>query len=123
MAGRAQRWVSPVVNARLRVTGHLFQSRFGSVMLDEERVMAAARNMASNPVGARLGERARDWRWSSVRAHLAGRSDELVSVAPLLDRSARRPFSTDCPPLTSRDPRPRKRGPKPGDRGLSKASA
>ena len=33
-----------------------------------------------------LAERARDWRWSSVRAHLAGRDDELVRVAPLLER-------------------------------------
>ena len=30
--------------------------------------------------------RARDWRWSSARAHLAGRDDGLVTVRPLLDR-------------------------------------
>ena len=30
--------------------------------------------------------RARDWRWSSARAHLAGESDFLVTVAPLLKR-------------------------------------
>ena len=34
---------SSVINARLRVTGHLFQSRFGSVVMDEEHLMAAAR--------------------------------------------------------------------------------
>jgi putative transposase len=28
--------------------------------------------------------RARDWRWSSARAHLAGEDDELVRVRPLL---------------------------------------
>jgi hypothetical protein len=30
------------------------------------------RYVALNPVRARLVERARDWPWSSVRAHLAG---------------------------------------------------
>ncbi|MDB5430520.1 MAG: transposase, Tnp, partial [Caulobacter sp.] len=30
--------------------------------------------------------RAQDWSWSSARAHLAGRDDRLVSVAPMLDR-------------------------------------
>jgi putative transposase len=36
-------------------------------------------------VRAKLVRRARDWRWSSARAHLAGRDDGLVSVRPLLD--------------------------------------
>ena len=51
------------------MTGHLFQSRFGSVVMDEEHLMAAARYVALNPVRARLVERAEDWPWSSVRAH------------------------------------------------------
>jgi hypothetical protein len=32
---------------------------------------------------------AQDWPWSSVRAHLDGRDDELVRVARLLDRVGR----------------------------------
>ena len=51
--------------------------------------MAAARYVALNPVRARLAARAQDWRWSSVRAHLAGRDDGLVAVKPLLDRAPR----------------------------------
>jgi len=31
-----------------------------------------------------------DWRWSSARAHLAGRDDRLVVVSPLLERCAGR---------------------------------
>ena len=42
--------------------------------------MAAARYVALNPVRARLVERAQDWPWSSVRAHLDGRNDELVEA-------------------------------------------
>jgi len=35
---------------------------------------------------ARLAKRARNWAWSSTRAHLAGGDDEVVKVAPVLDR-------------------------------------
>ena len=52
--------------------------------------MAAARYVALNPVRARLVARAEDWRWSSVRAHLEGRDDGLVSVAPLARSRGRR---------------------------------
>ncbi len=49
----------------------------------------AARYVGLNPVRARLAARAWDWPHSSVRAHLAGRDDGLVSVRPLLDRAPR----------------------------------
>ena len=35
---------------------------------------------------ARLVARAQDWPWSSARAHLSGRDDGVVTVAPLLER-------------------------------------
>jgi putative transposase len=88
--GKAHRRYSSFVNARARVTGHLFQARFASVVMDEAHLMAAARYVALNPVRAGLVERPRDWRWSSARAHLKGRDDELVSVGPLLSRCAGR---------------------------------
>ncbi len=84
--GKAHRRYSSFINARLRVTGHLFQARFASVVMDEAHLMTAARYGALNPVRARLVETARDWRWSSAPAHLDGRDDGLVTVAPLLDR-------------------------------------
>ncbi len=92
--GEAHRRYSSVINARLRVTGHLFQSRYGSVAMDEEHLMAAARYVALNPVRARLVARAQDWRWSSVGAHLAGKDagqgDCIVATAPILQRCAGR---------------------------------
>lgn len=48
--GETHRRYSSVINARLRVTGHLFQSRYGSAVMDEEHLMAAARYVALNPV-------------------------------------------------------------------------
>ena len=84
---RAHRLYAGFVNARARRTGHLFQGRFGSVAMDEAHLMAALRYVALNPVRARLVARAQDWPHSSVRAHLAGRDDGLVRVAPALDRA------------------------------------
>lgn len=75
------------INARLRTTGHLWQGRFGSVAMDEAHLVCALRYVSLNPVRARLVERAEDWRWSSVRAHLAGCDDEVVRVAPALERT------------------------------------
>jgi putative transposase len=141
--GETHRRYSTAINARLRVSGHLFQARFGSATMDEEHLMAAARYVALNPVRARLVERAEDWRWSSVGAHLAGHDDGLVSVAPMIERcggrfadlietapsaetvSALRAAETIGRPVgssafldrlaaaTGRDPRPKRRGPKP----------
>lgn len=74
------------VNARMRTTGHLWQGRFNSVAMDEQHLFAAFRYVALNPVRAKLAARAEDWCWSSVRAHLAGQDDHVVSVAPALER-------------------------------------
>ncbi len=82
----AHRRYTGFINARQRWTGHLWQGRYGAVAMDEEHLCAAARYVALNPVRARLTERAHDWPWSSVRAHRAGEDDELVEVAPLLER-------------------------------------
>lgn len=75
------------INLRHGWTGHLWQGRFGSVVMDEAHLACAARYVALNPVRARLVERAEDWPWSSARAHLAGRDDGVVRVAPLLERT------------------------------------
>lgn len=74
------------INARLKVTGHLWQGRFGSVVMDEVHLVSAVRYVSLNPVRARLVPRAQDWRWSSARAHLSGEDDKLLKVGPILDR-------------------------------------
>jgi len=84
--GETHRRYTNFINARGHWSGHLFQSRFSSVAMDEEHLISAVRYVSLNPVRARLVERAQDWPWSSVRAHLAGEDDELVSVRPVLDR-------------------------------------
>jgi putative transposase len=82
----AHRRYTGLINARQQWTGHLWQGRFGAVAMDEAHLLAAARYVALNPVRANLVKQARDWPWSSVRAHLERRDDALVTVAPLLER-------------------------------------
>lgn len=82
----AHRRYTGFINARHRWTGHLWQGRYGAVAMDEQHLAAAVRYVTLNPVRARLADKAQDWPWSSARAHLAGEDDELVEVAPVLDR-------------------------------------
>jgi len=84
--GDTHRRYTTFINARARWSGHLFQNRYGSVAMDDAHLMAAVRYVSLNPVRARLVAHARDWPWSSVRAHLARADDELVTVAPVLSR-------------------------------------
>lgn len=141
----AHRRYTGFINARHRWTGHLWQGRFGAVVMDETHLAHAMRYVSLNPVRARLVERAEDWRWSSVRAHLAGEDDDLVRVRPALDRygdfsnflgspadyadawrALRRSETTgrplgdaawiaDLEASTGRTLAPRKRGPKPAE--------
>ena len=131
-----------IVHGRRKRSGHFWQGRFGSVVMDEEHLAAAVRYVSLNPVRARLVARAQDWRWSSVRAHLSGRDDGLTTRGPVLERfspfrdflaqpadpaalerlraaeSIGRPlgstaFLARLERATKRTLRPRKRGPKP----------
>jgi putative transposase len=82
--GEAHRRYSRHVNSRENWRGFLFQGRFGSCPMDNAYTLACARYIELNPVRAGLRRTARDWPWSSARAHLAGASDDLVDVKPLL---------------------------------------
>src|SRR5216684_753732 len=83
--GEAHRRYTRLVNFREGWRGYLWQGRFASFPMDESHLLACARYVELNPVRARLARRARDWSWSSARAHLAGRDDGLATVRPLLD--------------------------------------
>jgi len=52
--------------------------------MDEQYLIAAARYIEQNPVRARMVKRAKDYRWSSARAHIRGKDDGLVKVGPLI---------------------------------------
>jgi putative transposase len=87
--GEAHRRFTAFVNARARTTGHLFQARFASFVMDDAHFLNALRYLAFNPVRAGLAVSPEGWPWSSVRAHLQGRDDALVQVGPALERAPR----------------------------------
>ena len=76
---RVHRRYASHIHGRRKRTGHFWQGRFGAVAIDEDYLGAALRYVALNPVRARLVSRARDWRWSSARAHLRRRDDKVVT--------------------------------------------
>jgi putative transposase len=75
-----------MINRREHWTGYLWQGRFASFAMDEDYLLACARYVGLNPVRAGLTARAIDWPWSSVRAHIEGRSDPLLTTGPLASR-------------------------------------
>ncbi len=85
--GEAHRRYTRHVNFREGWRGYLWQGRFASVAMDGAHILAAARYVELNPVRARLATAPEQWPWSSARANLAGRDDELVKVAPLLEQA------------------------------------
>ena len=84
--GDAHRRYTRAINLREDWQGFLWQGRFASFPVDNDWLLACVRYVETAPVREKLAKKARDWRWSSVRAHLDGRDDRLVSVEPLLDR-------------------------------------
>jgi putative transposase len=75
------------IHAREKRSGHFWQGRFGCVAMDDDHLAAALVYVALNPVRARLTDRAEDWRWSSVHAHLGVvANDGLTQVGPVLER-------------------------------------
>ncbi len=84
--GEAHRRYTRHVNLREGWRGYLWQGRFASFPMDGNYLLACTRYIELNPVRAKLARRARDWRWSSTRAHLAARDDGLVRAKPLLSQ-------------------------------------
>jgi putative transposase len=82
--GEAHRRYSAEINRRKRWTGHLWQGRYGSFVMDETYMLAAARYIERNPIEAGMVRVARSYKWSSARAHIEGQDDRLVKVKPLL---------------------------------------
>ncbi|HUU58573.1 MAG TPA: transposase, partial [Phycisphaerae bacterium] len=67
------------LNRKVGETGHLWQGRFFSCVLDDSHLWSAARYVERNPVRAQLVARAESWPWSSAAAHCGLREDPLLS--------------------------------------------
>lgn len=84
--GEAHRRYTRAINFREGWRGHLWQSRFASVVMDEPHLLAVARYVELNSVRARLVDRPQDWRWSSARMRLGLDGERLGDARPLLER-------------------------------------
>lgn len=84
--GEAHRRYAVTLNSREGWQGHFWQARFYSCVMDERHVRNGARYILRNPVRAGLVKKAGDWPHSSAKAHIRGRGDDLVDVAPLARR-------------------------------------
>ncbi len=78
---------SQYLNKKRNASGHLWQGRFYSGVLDEPYLMAALRYVERNPVRAKIVTRARDWKWSSAPVHCGGEkgSIRLASMKDLVE--------------------------------------
>jgi len=84
--GEAHRRYTRYINEREGCLGHLWQERFHSFPMDDYYLQATVRYVELNPVHANMVKRPEDYAWSSARAHLAGMDDQLVKVAPMMER-------------------------------------
>jgi putative transposase len=72
-----------MINAREGWTGYLWQGRFASFPMDYRYLRACVRYVGLNPVRSGICTRAIDWPWSSVRAHVTGLPDPLLTPEPV----------------------------------------
>ena len=82
--GEAYRRYTRHINFREQWKGHLWQGRFASFLMDEKYLFTATRYIELNPVRAGLVSIPEEYPWSSAKAHMKGRNDDLVKVQPLL---------------------------------------
>ena len=81
--GEVHRRYTRTINFREGWRGHLWQGRFASYVLDEPYLLTAARYVELNPV-RRAGRGTKSLPVDSAAAHVRGKDDTQVRVAPLL---------------------------------------
>jgi len=74
---------SQYYNNKMKVSGHLFQSRFFSCVLDEQHMIACARYIERNPLRANLVRKPCLWPHSSAKIHCGINQDDPLGVNQL----------------------------------------
>jgi putative transposase len=77
---RVHTWWAMYFNAKYHRTGHLFQGRFYSAVLDKAHYWAALRYIETNPRKHNLSADLARWEYSSARQHLTGQRDEFIQL-------------------------------------------
>jgi len=76
-------------NRKRNASGHLWQGRYFSCVLDEAHAYAAVRYVEMNPVRGGLVATAQDYPWSSAKSHVAGTADPVLSGSCFLTETIR----------------------------------
>ncbi|MBN2437097.1 MAG: transposase [Deltaproteobacteria bacterium] len=76
--GEAHRKYTRMKNFSDGVRGYLFQGRFGSCVLDERHLIAAAHYVETNPVRAGMVNAAWDYAWSSAAFHVGKTETDIL---------------------------------------------
>lgn len=76
---------SQYLNRKMNATGHLWQGRFYSCVLDESHLLTAAKYVERNPVRAGLVSKPWEWTWSSALVHTDGTVQSSIRLADLLE--------------------------------------
>jgi putative transposase len=87
--GETHRRYSRRLNARLEQSGHLFEGRYFSYVVQHDaNLLCAARYIELNPVKAGIVRSPEEYAWSSARHHVVGAADPLVSESPFCEMVA-----------------------------------
>ena len=97
------------INKQFEWTGHLWQNRYYSAVVDESALVKVARYIEINPVRAKMVEQASDHYWCSASAHCGLRKDALLNLhskwhkelAAIADWRAWLNFGDSAPDLTN----------------------
>jgi len=82
---------SQYYNNKMKVSGHLFQGRFFSCVLDERHMIACARYIERNPLRANLVRKPYLWSYSSAKIHCGISQDDPLGVNQLFDYIEKNP--------------------------------
>lgn len=81
--GIAHTRYSQYFNNKMSSSGHLWQGRFYSCVLDEPHLMATARYIERNPVRAKIVKDPLNYVWSSARCHANMLRTEIIDTSSL----------------------------------------
>src|SRR5262249_22718982 len=76
--GRTHAIYATEFNRKRHLSGHLWQARFYSCVLEGAHLWAAVRYVERNPVRAGIVLRAEDYSWSSAASHVHKQQDPMV---------------------------------------------
>jgi len=71
---------SQYFNNKMGISGHLFQGRFFSSVMDERYTIICARYIERNPVRAKMVKKAVNYGWSSANVHCGKEAKDILGV-------------------------------------------